>query len=108
MTPLEDRLKQRARALGFDLAGIASATPADSFDRLSAWLQRGFAGEMAYMLRHSEARRDPASILPNVRSVVMVGMNYNDQKSAIRSQESEISPRRGRLARYARGLDYHE
>jgi epoxyqueuosine reductase len=113
MAPLEDRLKQQARALGFDLAGIAPAAPADSFDRLREWLKRGFAGEMGYMVRHAEARRDPASILPNVRSVVMVGMNYKDEGSEVRGQGSEVGGResdfrRGRVARYARGLDYHE
>jgi epoxyqueuosine reductase len=76
MVPLETRLKQQAQALGFALAGIAPATPADGFDRLCAWLARGYAGEMGYMHRHAEARRHPSSILPEVRSVVMVGMNY--------------------------------
>jgi epoxyqueuosine reductase len=117
MTPLEDRLKTQAHVLGFDLVGIAPATPADSFDRLNDWLRRGFAGEMAYMLRHAEARRDPISILPDVRSVIMVGMNYKDgmekQRSEVGDQRSEVTGRGseakiGRLARYARGLDYHD
>src|SRR5437588_3830172 len=76
MDTLETRLKQHARELGFELVGIATAAPADSFERLSEWLARGYAGTMDYMQRHAEARRDPSSILPEVRSVVMVGMNY--------------------------------
>jgi epoxyqueuosine reductase len=102
MDALEDRLKNQARALGFELAGIAPATPADGFDRLRDWLARGFAGSMGYMHRHADARRDPSSILPEVRSVVMVGMNYF-QRGA-----EESAPRRGRVARYARGADYHD
>jgi epoxyqueuosine reductase len=47
MVPLESRIKQWAHDLGFELAGIAAATAADSFDRLSDWLDRGFAGDMA-------------------------------------------------------------
>src|SRR3954451_9141103 len=77
MSELETRLKQQARSLGFELVGIASATPADGFDRLRDWLERGFAGSMAYMHRHADARRHPSSILPEVRSVIMVGMSYN-------------------------------
>src|SRR5207248_8770978 len=76
MEPLETRLKRQAQALGFELVGVAPATAADGFDRLRAWLGRGFAGTMDYMHRHAEARREPSSILPEVRSVVMVGMNY--------------------------------
>src|SRR5215470_15653938 len=74
---LEERLKQQAHTLGFELAGIAPATEADGFDRLRDWLARDFAGEMGYMHRHADARRHPSSVLPAVRSVVMVGMNYH-------------------------------
>src|SRR5438128_5816681 len=76
MIPLESRLKQRARELGFELVGIAPASATDGFKRLRAWLDRGCAGEMNYMHQHAQARHDPSSILPEVRSVVMVGMNY--------------------------------
>src|SRR5437773_1882470 len=105
MVPLEDRIKQQAQALGFELAGIARATPADSFDRLRDWLDRGFAGEMTYLHRHAEARRDPSSILQDVRSVVMVGMNY------LAGRDDAASPpgsHAGRVARYAQGADYHD
>jgi epoxyqueuosine reductase len=99
MASLETRIKHWAHELGFELAGIAAATPADSLDHFRDWLDRGFAGEMAYMHRHAEARGHPAAVLPEVRSVVMVGMNYNPAKDA---------PSTGKVARYARGLDYHD
>src|SRR5260370_42035904 len=76
MGGLENRIKEQARTLGFELVGIAPATDADGFGRLRAWLEHDYAGEMAYLHRHAEARRHPASVLPEVRSVVMVGMNY--------------------------------
>jgi epoxyqueuosine reductase len=101
MLSLEDRIKQRAHDLGFELAGIAPATPADGFDRLRQWLDQGFAGEMGYMHRHGQARRDPTSILPEVRSVVMVGMSY-----AQRGVQESVP--RAQVARYARGEDYHD
>ena len=102
MDSLETRLKHHAHALGFDLAGIAPATPADGFDRLRAWLDQGYAGEMTYMRRHADARRDPASILPEVRSVVMLGMNYRP------AEPPRPAAPTARVARYARGLDYHD
>ena len=146
--PLETRLKEEARRLGFELAGIAPATPADGFDRLREWLERGFAGEMGYMHRHADARRHPASVLPEVRSVLMVGMNYSAERGARSAEREESLPARsasdggsedpslalragessspdsssaprsalraprstrsGRVARYARGPDYHD
>ncbi len=102
MISLEARLKQHAHTLGFDLAGVAPATAADGFDRLRDWLDNGFAATMEYLHRHGNARRHPASILPNVRGVVMVGMNYKP------ADEHEPPPGHGKVARYARGLDYHD
>ena len=110
MVPFESRVKQRARELGFELVGIAPASAADGFDRLRAWLDQGCAGEMNYLHRHVEARRDPSSILPDVHSVVMVGMNYHVRES----QREQLTPQRttgrptGRVARYALGEDYHD
>jgi epoxyqueuosine reductase len=104
MQSLEARLKHRAHELGFELAGIAPATPADGFDRLRQWLDRGLAGEMDYLRRHAQARRHPSSILANVRSVVMLGMNYYPG-----SGDGQIDPvATGKVARYARGQDYHD
>jgi epoxyqueuosine reductase len=115
MLSLEMRLKQQAHALGFELAGIAPATPADGFERLRDWLARGFAGEMAYMHRQAAARRHPESVLPAVRSVVMVGMNYGPARNAERGTRNEGRsafrvPRSalGKVSRYARGADYHD
>jgi epoxyqueuosine reductase len=105
MAMLEDRLKDHARALGFELVGIAPAGAADGFDRLTSWLERGFAGEMRYLSRQAAARRDPASILPDVRSVVMVGLNYR-QEAAVSLAGQATS--RARVAQYARGQDYHD
>jgi len=100
MPSLESAIKVQARALGFELVGIASATPADGIDRMRAWLEQGYAGEMNYMRRHADARQHPESILPGVRSVVMVGMNYKPAE--------DPNFRTRHIARYACGADYHD
>ena len=89
-------IKDLARSIGFDRVGVAAATDADGFERLTEWLARGFAGDMAYMHKHAPARRHPSSVLPGVRSVVMVSLNYRQTTSG------------GPIAQYARGLDYHD
>ena len=48
-----DRLEAYARTLGFTLFGVAPATDADGFDRYAAWLDAGYAGEMAYLHEHN-------------------------------------------------------
>jgi epoxyqueuosine reductase len=69
----------RARALeaGFDAVGVGPATAplhAAAFDR---WLEAGYAGTMQYLARTRAERADPARLLPGVRSVVAVALNYN-------------------------------
>jgi epoxyqueuosine reductase len=109
MATLEERLKQQARLLGFELVGIAPATEADGFDHLREWLDRGFAGTMEYMHRHGDSRRHPSSILPEVRSVIMVGMNYRPGEPAGLSCGDKVDGSlRGRISCYAHGSDYHE
>jgi epoxyqueuosine reductase len=108
---LERRLKEQALAQGFELAGIAPAGPADGFERLQEWLARGFAGSMDYMGRHEEARRHPAGVLPTVRTVLMVAMNYAPAREPFTSEREEPDASHnltGKIARYARGDDYHD
>jgi epoxyqueuosine reductase len=104
MSTLEHTLKQQARRLGFDLAGIAAATDAETYGTFRQWLEQGHAGDMAYLHRHADARRHPAAVLPAVRSVVMLAMNYQPASA----DAAELPPGTGRIARYARGVDYHE
>src|SRR5262245_1138709 len=111
MTAMEEAIKDFAKTLGFPLCGIAPATVADGFERLTDWLDRGYAGEMKYMHRHHAARQHPESILANVRSVIMVGMEYSTATGERPSDEAQGDTARastGLIARYAVGPDYHE
>src|SRR5262249_1828043 len=103
MESLKPRLKQQAHALGFELVGIAPAVEAAGFGQLRDWLGRGHPGRLAYLQKHADARRHPESILPEVRSVVMVGISY-----APAADDLPLPRGHGKVARYARGLDYHD
>jgi len=95
---IADRLRQRAAEAGFALCGIAPATEADGFAAFRAWLDAGHAGEMTYLSADPETRRHPSSIFPDVRSVVMLGMEYHSERETPDS----------RIARYACHEDYHD
>ena len=103
-TPIEFRLKAEAHARGFALAGIAAATDADTFPHFASWLDQGYAGQMDYLHRHREQRRHPRSVLEAVRSVLMVGMEY---EVSDRSDSPGQPPFTGRVAAYAQGPEYH-
>lgn len=95
---LTEWVKQYARALGFDLVGIAPVVRPPHADSLLQWLQAGYAGTMDYMERTAHLRIDPAQLLPNARSAVVVGLNY---------VPPEMPQTDYRIARYALGEDYH-
>jgi len=102
---LARRLKQRAIAEGFLLAGIASPRPSDHDAFYRRWLADGYHGEMEWMARaDAVARRgDLGSTLRGVRSVLVVADGYY-REDAPRSPQD---PARAIVARYARGRDYH-
>ncbi len=102
-TLLTDRLKLEARHLGFDLVGIAPAVVPPGYPNYLEWLRRGHEAGMGYMRRQAEARRHPSQVLEGVRSVVMVGIIYGQP-----GESAPDSGTTGNIARYAKGLDYHE
>ena len=88
-----------ALAFGFDLVGVAPATPSPRAAALRDWVARGFGGSMAYIARRVEERADPSRVLPGARSWVVVGLVYDPGERVGSDLE---------VARYAAGDDYHE
>ena len=93
---LEVRIREEAHRLGFDLVGIASTGPVETAEQFQRWLREGRAGEMAYLERGADKRRDTRLPVEGARSAVVVAMNYGGREPA------------GPVARYARGDDYHD
>ena len=99
---LTDRLKAEARRIGFDQVGIAPAVAPPGYPDYLGWLSKGHAAGMTYLESRAEARAHPDRVLEGVRSVVVVGFVYGRPGS-----EHPEGPR-GKVARYARGGDYHD
>ncbi len=93
---LSNRLKAQAYGIGFDLAGITTLGPAETAGAFDNWLANGYAGEMAYLPKGAEKRRDTRLPFPGAVSALVVALDYGG------------SSKPGPVARYARGDDYHE
>ena len=98
-------VKVRARELGFDLCGVAAAESHPELTFLREWLDRGYAGEMAYMARSADRRADVRAVVPGARSVIVTGTLYNTVEPY---SSTEPSSERGVISRYAWGDDYHD
>ena len=102
-TELKQRLVSFARAIGFDSCRIAACGSAPHADEFRNWLDEGGHGEMGYMERGEEKRRDPQKVLADARSIVVLAMNYFQGVP----QAGDTLATTGRIARYAWGDDYH-
>ena len=99
-------VKEKASDLGFNLVGITPATPSPHLNAYLRWIAAGMHGAMGYMARpdREARRRNLDVILPGVRSMVLVGMDYRTHVP----EDVLADPTRGRIASYAWNLDYHD
>ena len=102
-------LKSWALESGFDRAGVAELGPLEHGEALVRWLERGDQAGMEYLGRRMEARLDPSLIFQGARSVLCVALQYHPLY--LEDGERQPEPKGDlwrRVARYARGQDYHE
>ncbi|MDB5736968.1 MAG: queG [Sphingomonas bacterium] len=103
---LTERLHAEAARLGFVACGVTCAVddPVPGA-RLAEWLGEGAHGSMEWMAARADQRRSPASLWPEVRSVIALGMSYAPAENPLRLAAAR---RRGRISVYAQGQDYHD
>lgn len=104
-----DRIKQKARELGFHKVGIASVGEKVDTDaqRLQAWLDKGYQADLAWMA--NPKRQDIKLVMPEVQSVICVALNYYSP----RPHPPNPPLARGgdacaKISRYGWGRDYHK
>ncbi|MBK5911202.1 tRNA epoxyqueuosine(34) reductase QueG [Rhodothalassium salexigens] len=105
-----DTVRAEARALGFDAVGLArpDAVPgllAEAGAALDRFLAQGHHGGMAWMAERADQRRHPQALWPEMRTAVMVGLNYGP---AVDPMILRDHPTKGAVSVYARGKDYHD
>ncbi|MBR5728797.1 MAG: tRNA epoxyqueuosine(34) reductase QueG [Prevotella sp.] len=91
-------IKAEAMRLGFSACGIAKAEPVDAetAGAFQNWLQQGGHATMQYMENYEDKRLDPRLLMPGVKSIISVALNYTPE-----------TPVKG-FANYAIGKDYHD
>jgi epoxyqueuosine reductase len=101
---LKEAIKNKARQLGFFLAGVTTPEPPPHYSTFENWLAQGHHGTMNYLAaERSRARRaNPREILPECKSILVLATPYSHP-----SREEGIGDR-GQVAAYALGEDYHD
>lgn len=95
-------IKSLAHSLGFFACGIAKAGPVDEIiaQKYRKWLENGEEASMTYMANYLEKRLDPRLLVPGVRSIISLALNY--------APAQQIPKGEYQIAAYALGQDYHD
>lgn len=103
MKDLTQKIKEKAREIGFHKIGIARAEDLpEERERLQEWLDNGLHADMRWMEREPEKRTNPQLLFEGAKSVIVVALNY------FTPHEHEESIEKGKVSRYAWGDDYHD
>ena len=97
---LREAIAREAQALGFDAFGIVApdAIP-NALPRLQEFLDDGAHGDMAWLAANPERRADPRTLWSDVRSIVMLGVNYGPDDDPLQILGKRD---RGAISTYAR------
>ncbi len=103
---MKARLARRAASLGFDLCRVAAPDSIPQApSRLAAFIAAGCCGDMDWLAETAPRRADPRVLWPQVRSIVMLGLNYGpagDPRIFLADRGA------ANISVYARNRDYHE
>ena len=103
----KDDIKAEAFSLGFSLFGISDVCKPSHFSVYENWITNGHHANMAY-LASSRAllhRSEPALILPEAKSIIILGLNYPHPNEM--QYDHFIGPV-GKISSYACVNDYHD
>ncbi|WP_024514906.1 tRNA epoxyqueuosine(34) reductase QueG [Bradyrhizobium sp. Tv2a-2] len=106
ITELRSALADEARKLGFDCIGITAPDAiGDAARHFYEFLEVGAHGDMDWLAANPERRADPRGLWRDVRSVIMLGVNYGPDENplAVLEQRSHAA-----ISVYAKGDDYHD
>ncbi len=98
--PELESLRREALNLGFYSLGIARAGVSPHSKRFRDWIQSGMHAGMKWMENNTDRRLNPTQSLNGAQSIIMLCLPYHD-----RSEQPDSAPK---IARYARGRDYHK
>jgi epoxyqueuosine reductase len=103
---LKAALKTKAEQLGFQLVGVTTPDPPPHIEVYRQWVAAGNHAEMGYLAteRALQRRADPRRILPECRSILVLGIRYPRPIPTQPDAQGSL----GRVAAYAWGYDYHD
>ena len=106
LAELAGRIKTWGRELGFQQIGITDCHLEQHGERLDAWLEAGYHGDMTWMEAHGDKRWRPELLEPGTLRVISARLDYlpPDTEPVRVLKDSH----KAYVSRYATGRDYHK
>jgi len=103
---MRDFIAREAAAVGFDVCRVVRPGAIENAPaKLKRFLADNFHGTMGWMAETAERRGDPLTLWPDVKSIIMLGMNYGPEHDPL----AVLAERdRGAISVYAQNRDYHD
>ncbi|WP_280820546.1 tRNA epoxyqueuosine(34) reductase QueG [Pseudaminobacter soli (ex Li et al. 2025)] len=103
---LRQMIDREARRAGFDVIAVAAPDSIPQAPaRLAEFVDAGFHGSMGWMAETLERRAAPKALWADVRSIIVLAMNYGPGEDP---RALQAMPERGAISVYARNRDYHD
>jgi len=103
---LKKIILEEAKLQGFDLVGITVPEAIqEAAPRLEKAIGRDYHGTMTWMATTLSRRKDPAVLWPQVRSIIMLALNYGPDENPL---DALSNKKCGAISVYARHRDYHD
>ncbi len=105
MQILKEKIKQKAKTLGFDVVGFTKPhVDEDTKKKFKEFLENNCHGEMKWLEKHFEKKIDPKIIWDEVQTVMVLGLNYGPKANPLlKNNFKEIA----NTSVYANNKDYH-
>ena len=102
-------IQERSSTEGFDIVGFADPDIGHrSGERLEAFIERGYHGDMGWLETHADRRKSPRSLWPEVETVIVLGVNYGPDHLPHERLDELKENCQGNISVYARNRDYHD
>ena len=106
MQNLRDWLKDKAQKAGFDKVAVTKADlPEIIQERLEAFLDSNYQGDMTWLAETAERRKNPKAMWPEAKSAIILASNYGPDHNPMENLKCQDA---GNISVYARAKDYHD
>ena len=105
MEKFKNKIRKKILDIGFDSVGFTKPTvDLKTSKDFKNFLNKNYHGEMKWLERHYEKKKNPKKIWEEVKTIIVVGLNYAPQDNPLKINNFK---EKANISVYAKNKDYH-